>query len=79
MAETFGWAVINGRGEILLPVERTRVGAIGSLVTSFDASLTRRIGSRLSQDQALAWRRYKWAYGMKCARMKVETAFEFAS
>lgn len=78
MAETFGWAVINGRGEILLPVESTRVGAIGSLVTSFDASLTRRIGARLSHDQTLAWRRYKWTYGMRCVRVRVETAFEAA-
>lgn len=72
--ETYGWAIVNKNGQIILPVFSVRSVAIGELVTSFDASLTRRVGSRLSPDQYAAWRRLKYL-GLQCIRVKVKPAF----
>ena len=75
--ETFGWAIVNRNGAIILPVVSVRAVAIGELVTSFDAGLTRHVGSSLTADQYAAWRRLKYL-GLRCIRVKVDPAFEGA-
>lgn len=74
----FGWAIISRSGTILLPVMPTRVGAVASFVHSINDAVPGpqpSNGTALGLAQLNAWRRSKWNYGVRAARVRITEAF----